>query len=285
MDELKELLPWRRVAVFSRALVVLLVGLTLARIASAGVERLLSRRVTAQQVLIARRATYWSILGLALASVLNLLGFDLSVLLGAAGVLTVAIGFASQTSASNLISGLFLIGERPFVVGDVIQAGDTTGEVVSIDLLSVKLRTMDNLFVRVPNEALLKSQITNLSYYRIRRFDLKISVTFAEDLSQVRRILFEVADKNLVCMIEPKPLFIFLGFGPSTFDVQFSMWSTRDNFVELRNTMAEDIKRAFDAAGIALAFPTYNVIGLPGPRTPSTAPGDPGGGARTTPEN
>ena len=82
----------------------------------------------------------------------------------AAGLLTVALGFAAQTSASNLISGLFLLGERPFVVGDVIRlASGITGEVVGIDLLSVKIRTFDNLLVRVPNETLLKSELTNLT--------------------------------------------------------------------------------------------------------------------------
>src|SRR5688572_20435659 len=123
-----------RVGAFMRALVVLVLGYTLAKVTSAGLARALARRATGQQVMLARRISYWVLLGLTLVSSLHHLGFDLSVLVGAAGILTVAVGFASQTSASNLISGLFLIAERPFVVGDVITVGGRTGEVVSIDL-------------------------------------------------------------------------------------------------------------------------------------------------------
>ena len=84
-----------------------------------------------------KRAIFYGIMILMSMSALRELGFDLSVILGAAGILSVAIGFASQTSASNLISGLFLMMERPFSIGDVIRVEQTTGEVISIDLLSV----------------------------------------------------------------------------------------------------------------------------------------------------
>ena len=106
-----------------------------------------------------KRAIFYGIMILMSMSALRELGFDLSVILGAAGILSVAIGFASQTSASNLISGLFLMMERPFSIGDVIRVEQTTGEVISIDLLSVKIRTFDNLYVRVPNESMIKTHM------------------------------------------------------------------------------------------------------------------------------
>jgi len=133
------------------------------------------------------------------------MGFQLSVLLGAAGILSVAIGFASQTSASNLISGLFLIGEGPFAIGDFIRVGTTEGEVLSIDLLSVKLRTPDNLFVRIPNEQLIKSEVVNLTRFAIRRLNLAVGVAYKEDIPRVRHILMQVATDNPLCLNEPAP--------------------------------------------------------------------------------
>jgi small-conductance mechanosensitive channel len=177
------------------------------------------------------------------------------VLLGAAGIATVAIGFASQTSASNLISGLFLISERPFVIGEVIRVADTTGEVISIDLLSVKLRTFDNLFVRVPNESLIKAQITNLSRFPIRRYDLQLGVAYKENIGKVRDVLVAVADRNPLCLQEPKPQIIFQGFGDSSVNLQFSVWAARENYLLLRNSMAEEVKEAFDGADIEIPFP------------------------------
>ncbi|WP_429885783.1 mechanosensitive ion channel family protein [Geoalkalibacter halelectricus] len=238
-----------------RALLFLVVGFLLARFVSRLVQRLTTRRFSVHHAALFRRAAFYLILGLFLASALRELGFSLGVLLGAAGVLSVAIGFASQTSASNLISGLFLIGERPFSTGDMIRVGNTTGEVLSVDLLSVKLRTFDNLYVRIPNETLIKTEVTTLTRFPIRRFDLQVGVAYKEDIERVRKVLMEVADKNPLCLDEPKPLFIFNGFGDSSLNIQFSVWAKRENFLELRNSMQLSIKRAFDEAGIEIPFP------------------------------
>ncbi|MGE0081252.1 MAG: mechanosensitive ion channel family protein [Thiohalomonadaceae bacterium] len=238
-----------------RAAVVLGLGYVLGKGLSY-VAVFVARKYTgAQGVMIARRVGYWLIMGAAIASAMSQLGFEIGVLLGAAGIITVALGFASQTSASNLISGLFLIGERPFVVGDVIKVGNTTGEVLSIDLLSVKLRTFDNVFVRVPNESLIKSEITNFTRFPIRRVDLKLGVSRKDDVARVREILMGVAEQNPLCLAEPAPLFIFLGFGDSSLDIQFSVWTLRENFLEVKNGLLESIKRAFDEQGIEIPYP------------------------------
>jgi len=242
-----------------RAIIVLIVGFVLARLASAGAGRVAIARFDRQGALIVRRIVFWGILALAVASMLHELGFHLSVLLGAAGILTVAVGFASQTSASNLISGLFLIAERPFVVGDVIQVEDVTGEVLSIDLLSVKLRTFDNLLVRIPNEFLIKTRFTTLTHFPIRRMDLQIGVAYKEDLARVRKILLGLTDRNPDCLEEPEPLFIFKGFGASSLDIQFSVWARREGWFRTKLKLLEDIKVEFDRQGIEIPFPHVSV--------------------------
>jgi small-conductance mechanosensitive channel len=238
-----------------RAGIIVGVGLILARLAANGILRVISKYTNPQQAMLIRRISHHLIVGLVLISALKELGFQLNVLLGAAGILTLALGFASQTSASNLISGLFLIGERPFAVGDYVRMGETTGEILSVDLLSIKMRTFDNLFVRVPNETAIKSEITNLTYFPIRRFDLMIGVAYKEDIQKVREVLLEVANQNPLCLEEPKPLFLFLGFGDSSLNIQFSVWAKRENFIELRNRIQEGIKQAFDSSGIEIPFP------------------------------
>lgn len=239
----------------ARAAIYIVAGMLLARFASRYLARALSHRLDPQQQMLLKRISYYAILVLALVSALRELNFDLTVLLGAAGILTVALGFASQTSASNLISGLFLIGERPFTVGDIITVGQTTGEVLSIDPLSVKLRTFENLLVRVPNESLIKSEIVNLTRFPIRRLDMRIGVAYKEDLGRVREILTRVADGNPLCLEEPRPLFIVLGFADSAVDLQFSVWARREKFLDLRNSMHEEVKKAFDDAGVEIPFP------------------------------
>jgi small-conductance mechanosensitive channel len=234
-----------------RALTVFAISLFLARLLGGFTSSVLAR-ASAQHRMLGRRIAFYSLLSLGAVSALRELGFELNALLGAAGVMTVALGFAAQTSTSNFIAGLFLIGERPFVLGDVIRIGDTTGEVLSIDLLSVKLRTFDNLFVRVPNETVVKSQVTNLTHFPIRRLDLTINVPYSADLSRVRELLMSVAHDNPLALDEPKPLLIIQGFGDSAVKVQLSTWAASDNYVALKNQVHEAIKRGFERAGIEL---------------------------------
>jgi len=250
-----EILTTLNIASLIRAVLLLIAGLALARISRHAIERLTKDRFSAQHAALARRVVFYTVLAIFLVMALRQLGFSLSVLLGAAGILSVAVGFASQTAASNLISGLFLIGEKPFAIGDIVKIDDTTGEVLAIDLISVKIRTYDNLFVRIPNETVMKSAVTTLTKFPIRRLDLKLGVAYKEDISNVRAILEKVAEANPLCLDDPGPLFIFTGFGDSALEIQFSVWAVRENFLPLKNSIQEEIKRAFDAAAVEIPFP------------------------------
>ncbi len=244
-----------RTAVMVESIVKLAAGFILARLVSGGLGRLTEKQLETHQLMLVKRISFYLIFGLFATSAIVTLGFDLSILLGAAGILTVALGFASQTSASNVISGLFLLGEKPFALGDIIRVGQTVGEVISIDLLSVKLRTFDNLFVRIPNETMIKTEITNLNRFPIRRYDLQLGVAYREDIPNVQEALFEVAENNPLCLEEPMPLIIFQGFGDSSLNFQFSVWAKTENYLSLRNSIPAEIKQAFDEKGIEIPFP------------------------------
>lgn len=166
---------------------LLVLGIFLGTMLARSVGRLVESRTSRHHQVLIRRLVFYVIFVLFAIAALREAGFSLEVVLGAAGILTVAIGFASQTSASNIISGLFLVMERPFEIGDVIEADATIGEVVAIDLLSVKLRTPDNLYVRIPNETLIKTRVVNRSRFPIRRIDLVIGIAYAEDVERDRK--------------------------------------------------------------------------------------------------
>ena len=256
VGEFSDLLIGDRAISVYRATLLVLFGYVVARTLRRFVLRLLPATLSSQhQSMIIGRLVFYVVWALFIVSALRQLGFQLTALLGAAGILTVALGFASQTSASNLISGLFLLTEHPFGIGDVVRIGATTGEVLSIDLLSVKLRTFDNLFVRIPNETLIKSEVTTLTRFPIRRADLTVGIAYKEDIERVQKILMAVADANPLCLEEPKPLFILIGFGDSSVNIQFSVWAKRENFLELKNSIQIEIKQAFDREGVEIPFP------------------------------
>ena len=238
-----------------RAALLLFVAVPLLMAASRAVRGWVERKYSAQQGMVAGKVILYPGLVLILISVLQELGFSLAPLLGAAGIVGIAVGFASQTSVSNVISGLFLIGERPFEVDDLIQVGDTVGRVMSIDTLSVKLRTPDNRFVRIPNETIVKSQVTTITRFPIRRLDLNVGVAYREDVGRVQEVLLDVARANPRALMEPAPALFVDGYGESSVDLRLTVWTVRDSFLALKTELLREIKERFDAEGIEIPFP------------------------------
>jgi len=251
----EELFSTERALSLLQAGLTLILGFAVARLAARGIGRALQKRVNAQQAMLAKRLSFYGVMSLVLISFLGQLGIDLSVLLGAAGILTIAIGFASQTSASNLVSGLFLMAEQPFVVDDWIQIDDVVGVVLGVDLLAVRIRLFDNTLVRIPNETIIKSRLTNLTRFPIRRADIKVGVAYKEDMERVQALLFEIADRNPLVLDDPRPQFFFDGYGDSALDLRLCVWTAKENITDVRNAIRMEIKEVFDREGIEIPFP------------------------------
>lgn len=247
------------------ALFLVLIGFMVAKVVSNTFIRTLGNKFNPHQRLVWQRGLFYSIFLFFLMAGLKEAGFNLSLFLGAAGILTVALGFASQTSASNLISGLFLIGEGAFEVGDTIQItfirGQVLeGEVLSIDLLSVKLLTLDNVYIRLPNEQLIRTPVLNVSKFPIRRVPISLSVNFNQNISQVRSVLFQLAQQYHLVLDEPKPTITVTAFRESSLELLFAVWCKRENFNQVRDEIQELICQSFIEHHIEIAIPKMNVV-------------------------
>ncbi len=260
-QDMSHLITKQHVVNLVTAVAILLVGILLARRAHAAIGRL--NTLDQSQRMLFQRGAYYGLLVLAAAAALDTLGFDLKVLLGAAGVLTVAIGFAAQTSASNLISGLFLMFERPFVVGNTIAVGDIRGEVVAIELMSTKIRTFSNLMIRVPNETLVKSNITNYSYFPIRRIEIEVGVAYGSDLAFVSEVLKQTVQGHPETLREPSPLVLIKGLGASSIDFTIQLWTPTESIAVLPSELYQAIELALKANGVEIPFPTRTVLHRP----------------------
>lgn len=238
-----------------KAVIFLIISIPITLILKRWVKSLITKKYGLHYGLLSSKILYYSLLSVITIVFLTELGFKLGPLLGAAGILGIAIGFASQTSVSNVISGFFLIAEKPFEVGDIITVNGTTGVVLTIDTLSVKLRMFDNKFVRIPNEMIIKSMVTNITRFPIRRVEMKISFAYKENIAQVKEILMDIANKNPLALQEPKPVINFDAFGSSSIDLAFNVWAAKEDFLALRNSIQEEIKVRFDKEGIEIPFP------------------------------
>jgi small-conductance mechanosensitive channel len=221
--------------------------------ASRWLGRIVTKRSSAQQGMIVRKLFAWGGFGLAVYSLVRSFGIDLTPLLGAAGIVGIALGFASQTSVSNVISGIFLIAERSFSVGDAITIGDVTGQVISIDMLSIKLRTFDNRFVRIPNETLIKSQVVNISHFPVRRIDISVSLAHEMSIPETEALFLRLCTENPLVLQEPEPQIIVNGFGQSSLDILFTAWAERDDWLLAKRDLCEQVLQEFKAHHIDFA--------------------------------
>ncbi len=256
-----------------RIAVYLVGGFLVVRLLVATVQRLIMKKATPQRRMVARKIIVYAGFVIVLMTVLAELGVKLTALLGAAGIVGIAVGFASQTSVSNIISGLFLISEKPFAVGDAIRIGTTTGIIQSIDLLSIKLRTFDNLFVRIPNEKILTSEVTNITRFPIRRMDIMLQVSYREDLDRVRAVLATIARGNRYCLDEPAPVILCTEFKESGVELLFGLWFSKADFMNLKNSIMQDIRKRFRAEGIGIPYPTRTLHVVDAEQGPNGARG------------
>lgn len=264
-----------RLSEIAVAIALCFVGFILARVVSNTFIRTIGFRFNAHQRLVWRRGIFYFIFMIFIMASLKEAGFKLSVFLGAAGILTVALGFASQTSASNLISGLFLIGEGSFEVGDTIQItlirGHTIeGEVISIDLLSVKLLTMDNVYVRLPNEQLIRAPVHNLSKFPIRRLSITVAINFNEDINKVREVLIDVANAYPLVLADPKPRVTVSAFGESSIEILFALWCKQSNYLQVKDEIHELIRNRFVESHIEIPVPKIGFVDRPDTHAYST---------------
>ena len=253
--ERSKILTTENLAIFIRIAILAGAGFPFFFFLAAFAGKATKRKLTPQANMLLRKGIFYTGSICIIISILYQLGFKMTAVLGAAGVAGIAIGFASQTSVSNIISGIFLISEQPFQVGDLIKLGETSGVVLSIDLLSIKLRTFDNQLVRIPNEILVKNQFNNITRFPLRRLDIEIGVAYKEDVEHIKEVLSEIAGKNIYCLDEPEPLILFKNFGDSSLDFLFAVWCVKGDYLKLRQTIMPDIKEGFDRKGIEIPFP------------------------------
>ena len=244
-------LPWKILG----AAVILIGGVLAVAILSRTALAIFGERLGPQGTMVVKKLIRYIGYAFAFILALNQMGLNLGAILGAAGVAGIAVGFAAQTSLSNIISGFFMIGERPFELGDIIEVDGIAGTVDTIGLLALTLRTFDNRSVRIPNETLVKTQLINVTRHPIRRFNLDIGVAYDENIGHVLKVMQEVAETNLQSLNEPDPLIIFTGFGDSSLNFLLGAWCVQEDYGTLRNTLPRELKERFDKENIEIPFP------------------------------
>ncbi len=195
-------------------------------------------------------------------------GIDFTTLTVLAGAVGIGVGFGLQTIANNFISGLIILFERPIKVGDRIQVGDVTGDVVWIGARATTIRTNDNIEIIVPNSDFISSQVTNWSHSdREVRLHVPVGVSYASDPEQVRTILLDVASSHKGVLASPPPDVIFREFGESSLNFDLMVWTTE--YITKPNLLRSDlnfaIRKKFRERRVEIPFPQRDIHLRSGP--------------------
>ena len=229
-----------------------------------GCLRLLQRRVLThtplrreQQFAVARLASY-AVFALGLVIGLESFGLNLSSLVVVGGALGLGVGLGLQPVVANFVAGLILLFEQPIRIGDRIDVGDTTGDVIDIRGRSTWVQTNDNIIIIVPNSDFITKTLTNWTVNdREVRVPVPVGVGYRSDPQQVRELLLQIAAEHADVLADPAPDVIFEDFGDSTLNFVLRVWTTSQvRFPKiLRSELNFDIFAKFTAAGIEISFP------------------------------
>src|SRR5215471_8522999 len=168
----------------------------------------------------------YAVLIIGIIIVLDNAGIHLGALTVFAGAVGVGVGFGLKNIASNFISGLLILAERPIAIGDRIEVAGITGQVQEIRARSTVILTNDNIAMIVPNEKFIDSPVTNWTYSDRRvRFRVPVGVAYSSDVKKVREALIAAAREHPATLSDPAPDAFLEKFGDSTIDFQLVVWS------------------------------------------------------------
>jgi small conductance mechanosensitive channel len=245
-------------AVIVGAVVLLLILASIVRrLAGRAFQRIPNITTLLQTFLIG--VVYWLTLAFGLMVVLSFLGIDITPLFALVGGAAFIIAFAMQDTLSNLASGLMIMINRPFDVGDYVDSAGINGTIESVSVASTTFITPDNQRHVVPNSMVWSNIITNVTSRDTRRVDLVFGIGYDDDIEKAQKILEEVVAEHPLTLDEPAPMICVHELGESSVNFVCRPWSKTSDYWTVYWDLTRQVKEAFDQAGITIPFPQRDV--------------------------
>jgi small conductance mechanosensitive channel len=202
------------------------------------------------------------IIGLIIA--VTMLGVNAGPLLAMIGAAGLVVGLALQGTLSNFASGILILLNRPFDVGDVINAGGVLGKVESMNLVSTSILTFDNQVMLVPNNQIWNGVITNITGRDTRRVDLVFGIGYGDDIAKAIQIIEETLTGHEKVLPHPEPVVRVNELGDNSVNLIARPWTRTSDYWDVYWDLMRDVKLRFDEAGINIPFPQRD-LHVPGP--------------------
>jgi small conductance mechanosensitive channel len=196
---------------------------------------------------------------LVIIMILGRIGFDIGPLIAGLGLTGFILGFAFQDSLSNLASGVMLTLNRPFQIGDYVDAGGVSGTVKAMDMMAVSLITPDNKKIIIPNKSVWGSAITNYTALDTRRVDMAVGISYGSDIAKAKQVILEAVLSFDEVLPDPAPTIEVVGLGDSSVKLVVRPWVKTTDYWTILFAAYPKIKAALDANGIEIPFPQVDV--------------------------
>lgn len=248
----------RQAPVILLALLAFIAGIYFARLAKALVHRgLRFRRADPELSLLLGRIVQWSIILFALLFATQQIGVDITAFLTGLGILGFTLGFALQDISKNFVSGILMLLQKPFSLGDTIEVSGFNGRVLDITLRDTVLLTGEGLRVRIPNGDIFTKPIVNFSRLRRRRIEITLGVDYDSALDEVRQVALETIEAIPGVLEDPPVDLVFESFAEHAIRLRISYWydESKTSHPRALDAGISGLKAAFDRAGIKIPVP------------------------------
>ena len=242
------------------AIIILIVGMWLSGLIANIVSKAMKRaKIGTEVVTFVHSFVKIALKVLVIVAAVGTLGFNIASLITALGAATVAIGLALQDTLKNVASGITVLVNKPFKVGDYVQISGFEGTVTRIDIASTHLLTLDNKEVIFPNSNITVNNITNFSSQEKRRVDLVFGVAYDSDLKKVKNVIGDVISGNEKILKDPEPFVAVSELADSSVDFTVRVWCKTKDYWDVFFYMKETDFKSFGENGIVIPFKQIDV--------------------------
>lgn len=194
-----------------------------------------------------------------IVATLDQLGVNTNSVIAVLGAAGLAIGLALQGSLQNFAAGFMLLIFRPFKAGDFVEAAGVAGSIEKIGIFSTTMHTGDNKEVIIPNGAIYSSNIINYSKRPTRRVDMIFSIGYGDDIRVARDVIASIIKEDARILAEPEPLIAVGELGANSVNLFVRPWVKTEDYWDVKYSVTEKVKVAFDANGITIPFPQMDI--------------------------
>jgi small conductance mechanosensitive channel len=212
------------------------------------------------------------VLIITIVAVLNQFGVETTSVIAILGAAGLAIGLALQGTLSNVAAGVMILILRPFRVGDYVEAGGTAGTVKEVGLFGTELATPDNVFISVPNSAVVGGAISNYSHHGTRRIDIVVGIGYGADIDQAFEVLRGLAEADGRVLGDPAVHVSVRELADSSVNLGLRVWVNAADYWDVLFDLNKGVKQNLDAAGIEIPFPQRVIEIKNGEPAPKPAP-------------